>query len=289
VLPDEHNAMLRGFQTSRAVLTAVELDLFTAVGDGASAAEVAARLKTAPRATESLLNALTALGLLEKQDGRFRNGDWAARFLCAGAVHDSRAALMHSVHLWPRWSTLTDCVRRGTAVSFEEMAERNEDWTDAFIAAMHKNATARARPVVAALDLEGVKQVLDLGGGSGAYAMAFARALPEVEVTVFDLPTVTPLTRRYVAESGLEQRIHTRNGDLRTDSYGTGGLRPGARLRDLPYERPRRESRDAAQDEGRPEPRRPRRDPGLHPERAEDGPDIRRPVRLEHVGGHPRG
>jgi len=155
VLPDGLNAMLRGFQTSRAVLTAVELDLFTAVGDGASAVDVAARLETAPRATESLLNALTALGLLEKQDGRFRNGDWAASFLCAGAVHDSRAALMHSVHLWPRWSTLTECVRQGTAVSFEEMVERDEDWTDAFIAAMHTNATARARPVVAVLDLGG--------------------------------------------------------------------------------------------------------------------------------------
>lgn len=222
VLPDELNALLRGFQPSRAVLTAVELDLFTAVGDGASGAEVAARLKTALRATEALLNALVALGLLEKQDGRFRNGDWAATFLCAGAAHDSRAALMHTVHLWPRWSTLTACVREGTAVAVEEMAERGREWTEAFIAAMHKYATARAQPVVSSLDLTGVKEVLDLGGGSGAYAMAFARARPELEVTVFDLPTVTPLTRRYVAEGGVEDRIHTRDGDLRADSYGSG-------------------------------------------------------------------
>jgi (2Fe-2S) ferredoxin/SAM-dependent methyltransferase len=222
VLPDELNALLRGFQPSRAVLTAVELDLFSAVADGASADEVASRRQTHPRATEALLNALVALGLLEKQDGRFRNGEWAALYLREGAPHDSRAALMHSVHLWPRWSTLTECVREGTAVAFDEMAARGQDWTEAFIAAMHKSATARARPVVSALDLGGVRRVLDLGGGSGAYAMAFARARPEIEVTVFDLPTVTPLTRRYVAGSDVEGRIHTRDGDLRTDSYGTG-------------------------------------------------------------------
>jgi len=222
VLPDELNALVRGFQPSRVVLTAVEIDLFSAVGDGASAAEVASRLQTHPRATEALLNALVALGLLEKQDERFGNGDWAALYLCAGAAHDSRAALMHSVHLWPRWSTLTECVRKGTAVAFDEMAGRSQDWTEAFIAAMHKGATARAQPVVAALELEGVRRVLDLGGGSGAYAMAFTRARPEIEVTVFDLPTVTPLTRRYVADSGVQGRIHTLDGDLRTDSYGSG-------------------------------------------------------------------
>jgi cyclopropane fatty-acyl-phospholipid synthase-like methyltransferase len=85
---------------------------------------------------------------------------------------------------------------------------------------MHKNAAARAPVVVSALDLSGVRRVLDLGGGSGAYAMAFARAQPGLEVTVFDLPTVTPLTRRYVAQGGMQDRIHTRDGDLRNDPYG---------------------------------------------------------------------
>jgi (2Fe-2S) ferredoxin/predicted O-methyltransferase YrrM len=221
VLPDELSALLRGFQPSRAVLTAVELDVFTPLGEGASAREVAEIREMDPRATESLLNALVALRLLEKEGDRFRNGEWARTFLCEGAPHDSRAALMHTVHLWPRWSTLTEAVRKGTAVAFKEMTGRGEEWTEAFIAAMHKSAAARAPVVVSALDLAGVDRVLDLGGGSGAYAMAFARARPGLEVTVFDLPTVTPLTRRYVAEGGLQERIHTRDGDLRTDAYGT--------------------------------------------------------------------
>jgi hypothetical protein len=39
----------------------------------------------------------------------------------------------NTVHRWPRWSTLTDAARRDTAVAFEEMARRGEDWTEAFM------------------------------------------------------------------------------------------------------------------------------------------------------------
>ena len=68
VLPDDLNQTLRGYMESRALLTALELDVFTAVGSGATAAEVAKKISTHPRATEMLLNALAAMGLLAKQD-----------------------------------------------------------------------------------------------------------------------------------------------------------------------------------------------------------------------------
>jgi (2Fe-2S) ferredoxin len=68
-LPDDLAERMRAFQESRAILTALELDLFSAVGEGSSAEQVAARLKTHPRATEMLLNALAAMGLLAKRDG----------------------------------------------------------------------------------------------------------------------------------------------------------------------------------------------------------------------------
>lgn len=221
-LPDDFQKTLRGFQESRVLLTAIDLDLFTAIGAGADAGRVAAAMRTDPRATEALLNALVAMELLEKRDGIFFNGPVAARFLVAGAPHDSRAALRHTVNLWTRWSTLTDCVRAGTAVAFEEMTEAAPEWTDAFIAAMHKNAAARAPLVVRAAGVEGVRRVLDLGGGSGAYAIAFAQASPELRAEVFDLPNVIPITRRHIEAAGLADRMTTRPGDLRVDEYGAG-------------------------------------------------------------------
>ena len=96
-----------------------------------------------------------ALEVLTKRDGVFASTPAAARYLASGSKDDSRAALMHTAHLWARWSTLTECVRQGTSVTYTEMADRDDEWTRAFIAAMHKNATFRAPLVVRAVGPRG--------------------------------------------------------------------------------------------------------------------------------------
>jgi predicted O-methyltransferase YrrM len=221
-LPDELAQTLRAFQESRVLLTAVELDIFTAVGQGASAADVARKIETDPRATEMLLNALVAVGMLTKQDGTFRNTPVAARYFVKGSPDDARAATMHTVHLWDRWSTLTDCVRAGTAVRHQETRERGEDWTQAFIAAMHRHAAERAPAVVQAVGTEGVQRMLDVGGGSGAYSIAFARASAKLRAELLDLEPVIPIAQSHIEKAGLADRIKTRVGDLRSGKLGEG-------------------------------------------------------------------
>ena len=222
VLPDDLNQTIRSFQESRVVLTAVELDVFTAVGLGASAAGVAHKLGTDPRATDMLLNSLAAMKLLEKKDGVFHNTAVSSRFLIAGGKDDARAAIMHTVSLWTRWSTLTECVRAGTAIACAEMADRGEQWTQAFIAAMDKNAQERAPHVVRAVGAEGIEKMLDVGGGSGAYSIAFARANASLRSEILDLPGVCPIARRYIERAGVADRVTTGAGDLRRDSFGEG-------------------------------------------------------------------
>jgi (2Fe-2S) ferredoxin/predicted O-methyltransferase YrrM len=221
-LPDDLQQSINGFRESRVLLTAIELDAFTAVGAGADAKTVAQTLRTDPRATESLLNALVALGVLRKRDGVFSNTPVSARYFVAGGEHDSRAALMHTAHLWLRWSTLTACVREGTSVTANARRQRDDDWTEAFIAAMHKSARLRAPLVVQAVGVGGVRRMVDLGGGSGAYAIAFAQAKPDLTAEVFDLATVVPIAQRHIDEAGLAGRVKTRIGDLTDDAYGTG-------------------------------------------------------------------
>jgi (2Fe-2S) ferredoxin/predicted O-methyltransferase YrrM len=221
VLPDELNDRIRAFQESRALLTALELDVFTAVGDGAGATEVAARLHTDPRATEMLLNVLVSLRLLVKQEAVFRNSPQAARYFTAGSRDNARPALLHTAHLWHRWSTLTDCVRAGTSVA-PEIADRGEDWTEAFIAAMHRNASERAPLVVRTVGAENVRRMLDVGGGSGAYSIAFAQANPALCADILDLAAVGPIARRHIDKAGVEDRVKVRAGDLRSDHLGEG-------------------------------------------------------------------
>ncbi len=222
LLPDDLNESIRAFQASRAILTALELDLFTAVEGGAGALEVATSLHTGPRATEMLLNALASLRLLVKREGVFHNAPAAARYFTAGSRDNARPALLHTAHLWERWSTLTDCVRAGAAAARDEIAGRGPDWTEAFIAAMHRNASERAPLVVRAVGAESVRRMLDVGGGSGAYSIAFAQAHSAMRADILDLAPVGPIARRHIQEAGVADRVQVRAGDLRTGPLGEG-------------------------------------------------------------------
>src|ERR1035438_2574432 len=137
--------MVRAFMPSRAVLTALELDIFTAIADGASAAQVAKKIGSDSRATEMLLNVLVGLKLLEKRDETLFNTAASARFFAGGSRYYARGGLIHTAHLWHRWSTLTEAVLAGTSVA---PRVRDESWTKPFIAAMDRNAKERAGAVV---------------------------------------------------------------------------------------------------------------------------------------------
>jgi predicted O-methyltransferase YrrM len=219
-LPDDLTRMIRGYQESRIVLTAIELDLFTAVGDGATAEAVAKRCGTDRRATELLLNALVSLSLVRLGGGRYTNAPATAQFLVAGSPDDARIAMRHNLSLWNTWSSLTDAVREGHTALRAEMRSRDDDWTVPFIAAMHRGAAVRAPLVVAALGASPIRRMLDVGGGSGAYAIAFAQAHPALSAVVLDLPTVLPIAANHIGDAGLSKRIATRAGDLRADDLG---------------------------------------------------------------------
>jgi (2Fe-2S) ferredoxin/precorrin-6B methylase 2 len=220
-VPEDLLRGVRGYQESRVLLTALELDLFTAVHAGATADEVAAARQLDARGATLLLNALVALGVLVKRDGVFADTPLAARYLAAGSPDDARDALKHNLALWTRWSTLTDAVRQGHAVAVDGTA-RKDEWTVPFIAAMHRNAALRAPVVVRAVGVERVRRLLDVGGGSGAYSIAFAQASPVLEADLLDLPSVLPIAERHIEAAGLAGRVHTRTGDLRRDAFGEG-------------------------------------------------------------------
>jgi predicted O-methyltransferase YrrM len=220
--PASLRELATGFQASRVLLTAVELRVFSAIGsERRTSAEIAARLATDPRATDRLLNALCALGLLSKADARFANTPDGARLLVESSP-EFVANLGHTAHMWRSWHELTACVREGRPAMRDAINDRGEDWLGPFIAAMHYRARAQADGIAGLLPLGGVRRALDVGGGSGAFAMAMARRQPGLEAVVFDLPNVVPMTERYVADAGLAGRITTAVGDYLADPLPGG-------------------------------------------------------------------
>jgi (2Fe-2S) ferredoxin/predicted O-methyltransferase YrrM len=220
ILPDRLNEMIRGFMPSRCILTALELDLFTAVGDGANSEEIGARIHANSRATTILLNALATLGLLTKSGNDYRNTPDSARFFVQGSKDNHRNGLLHTANIWHRWSTLTEAVRRGTRIPVDGAS--SSAWTANFIAGMQGNAKDRAPLLVKALGTAGVRRVLDLGGGSGAYSIAFAKASPDVQCEILDLPEVVLLTNEYVSKAGVSAQVSIRAGDMLHDNFGSG-------------------------------------------------------------------
>ena len=218
VLPDDVNETIRGFMASRAILTALELDIFTAIGEGGGAAQIAARIQADARATEMLLNVLVSQNLLRKSDGTYQNTPLARRFFTAGSPDNARPAQLHTANLWKRWSTLTEAVRVGTRVM-----ERgsSEEWTNTFIAAMDHNARGRTGAVVREVGVNGVRRLLDLGGGSGAYSIAFAKAAPELRAEILDLAEVLPIAQEHIRRAGVADRVTTRAGNMLDADLGT--------------------------------------------------------------------
>jgi cyclopropane fatty-acyl-phospholipid synthase-like methyltransferase len=112
--------------------------------------------------------------------------------------------------MWKRWSCLTDAVKSG----FPAPPTCDERDVDSFIAAMDHSARGRVRAVVQAVSVNGARRMLDLGGGSGAYSIAFAKGSPELQSEIIDLPEVVQIAEKHIADAGLSGRITVRSGDM---------------------------------------------------------------------------
>ncbi len=220
--PDKIREFAAAFQKSRILLSGFELDIFTNIDDnGDTSANLANKLKLDEHACDRLMNALVSLGILTKQDGLFYNTSESFSYLSRKGP-DYFGGLMHTNHLWNTWSNLTQVVRSGKAAHRAEINDRGDGWLTSFITAMRDRAKKQAPQQLADIDLSGIKTILDVGGGSGAYSMEFINKKSEVEPTVFDLPNVIPITKGFIEREGFSGKIKTFEGDYTTDGLPSG-------------------------------------------------------------------
>jgi 16S rRNA G966 N2-methylase RsmD len=220
--PNTIREFASSFQKSRILLSGFELDIFTNIEEsGTTNKQIADKLKLDEHACERLMNALVSLGFIKKQNQLFFNTAESSTFLSKTSP-DYLGGLMHSNHLWNTWSNLTKVVRTGISAHPDEINERGKDWLTPFITAMHDRAKKQAPQQLANIDLSGVKSLLDIGGGSGAYSMEFVSRKPGLEATVFDLPNVVPITKIFLEKEGFTGKVKTFAGDYTTDSLPMG-------------------------------------------------------------------
>jgi len=202
----------------RLLLTGAELDLFTMLGAAPLAAdEVANRLGGDQHALCILLDALAAMGLLVKRDGTWQTEPSAARLLTASGPESVLPMVRHNAHLWRRWGELG-----GLVASPAALEKAAEDWLGPFIGAMHVVAEPNAARIVSLVSPGAARSLLDVGGASGTYTLAFLRASAELKATLFDRPPVVPMARARLEAAGMIDRVTLVAGDFYEDALPKG-------------------------------------------------------------------
>ena len=214
--------MVHGFMASRVIISAAELDLFTLLASQArTAEEVAEAIGADLRGITILLDALCALGFLVKTDGTYQTEASAAPLLSANGPASVRPMVLHMGSVWRNWSNLTDIVLGKTVPDLKKGILDKENF-EAFIGAMHVVASRNAPDVVAAVGPAGARRLLDVGGGSGSYTLAFLEAQPAIQATLFDKPPVIEMARTRIEAAAMADRVTLVPGDFYTDELPAG-------------------------------------------------------------------
>jgi precorrin-6B methylase 2 len=215
--------MMRGYQVPCILAAAVELDLFEKLAPAPrTAAEVAAAAGCDLRATTILLDAMTAVGVIVKQDERYSLSAVLAPFLGEASGQSVMAMLRHQANCLRRWSRLPWTVRIGVP-DYPGPSIRGEDADQAsFIEAMHVVSRDIADQLIREIHPGGVRCVLDLGGASGSWTLAWLKAEPAARAIIFDLPHVIPMARQRLAATPFADRVDLVPGDFHSDNLPSG-------------------------------------------------------------------
>lgn len=220
--PDVLLADARGFMKARVILTAVDLDLFSIIDRKPSGAEsIASMLGLDARALTRVLDVLVGLGLLGKDQAVYRVTEAGSRY---SSTHPESVLPMarHLCRLWDSWGELTEVVRRGADPEEKPGHRMSDDARRAFIGAMHVVGAPLSREIAASIDLRGYRRLLDIGGGSGTYTMAFLRENPNLTAVLFDLDPVIHMARERLETEGLLARVELVAGDFYRDELPGG-------------------------------------------------------------------
>jgi SAM-dependent methyltransferase len=211
-------ALSRAFQEARVLLSGAELDLFTRLASAPeTASELASKIPADERALTMLLDALVAIGLLVKQSGTYSTEPSAAELLATGRAGSVLPMILHNANLWGRWGALTRLV----AGPLPEKT-LGEQWLSSFIGAMHVIATPLAARIVGWVGAGNSRHLLDVGGASGTYTIAFLSTSPGMRATLFDRPPVVELAKKVLGDAGVLDRVTLVAGDFYADPFPTG-------------------------------------------------------------------
>jgi precorrin-6B methylase 2 len=219
---------LNAYEETAALKTAIELDIFTAIGEGANtAATLAAKIGAAERGTRILCDFMTIQGFLTKTGNRYALTQESAVFLdrrspaCLGSM---------SQFLGNEWGkqnfeALTQAVRKGGTAS--QTGDNTKPHDDVWVLFARSMAplTKPAAEFIASLVQAGEGKpckVLDIAAGHGMYGVTIAEKNPRAEIVACDWPKVLEVAQENARKAGVADRYTVRPGSAFEADFGTG-------------------------------------------------------------------
>ncbi len=217
-----------GFWPSKTVLSAVELELFTHLGEvSMSGEEIGERLGLHARGVYDFLDGLVALRFLERDGdgsaGRYRNTAETAVFLDKDSPTYIGGILeMCNARLYGFWGDLTEALKTGrpqnevkhTGTAMFEELYSDPARLEQFMGAMAGISAGNFHALAETFDFSGYKTLCDVGGATGQLCTIVAGRHPHLRCTSYDLPPVAPIAERAIAAAGLSERVAVAAGDF---------------------------------------------------------------------------
>lgn len=226
--PERIFNIFAAFQNTAALKTGIELDVFSAIGEGTNtAATIAAKTGASERGVRILCDYLTIMGLLTKEQGRYALTQESAIFLdrkspaCLASMTGFLAGPWHQRN----FDLLTEAVRKGGTAGGEGDNTRPKD--EVWVAFARSMAPLTIPPAMFIAQLIGAKEgkackVLDIAAGHGMYGITVAKQNPQAEVVAVDWPAVLEVAKENAEAAGVASRYTTRTGSAFEADLGEG-------------------------------------------------------------------
>jgi SAM-dependent methyltransferase len=161
-----------------------------------------------------LLYALVTAELLTVEDARFANTPEAQQFLVKGQPTYLGGRHENFTEVWEALLHTAETIRTGVPQCKKDFATLSPDAQLPFFRGLHPRTLAAGRDLASRYDFSVYHTLADVGGGSGGMALALTDAYPHLRATVMDLPTVTPIAQRFLAEAGATDRVQVGAADV---------------------------------------------------------------------------
>lgn len=209
-----------GFMASKALFAALNLDVFTRLASGPKSLEaLAAEADIVASRLRTLLTACVSLGLLERDDGGYRNSPASQAYLVRSApmYFGDYYRFQIDRQIYPAFQNL-DRALRGDRIDFYGLMGDAAE-AESFSRAQHSGSLGPAHVLTKLVNLSECERLLDVGGGTGAFAISLCRRYPAMSATIIDFPGIRPLAERLATEARLADRVTFLEGNALTSEW----------------------------------------------------------------------